>query len=80
METNLYPPWIPLVSVLLECPAGSFINANNGGACELCEVDTYSTASNSDACSPCPSGTATRGETGRTSQDQCSESNLLQIQ
>ena len=63
----------------LVCAIGSFLNANNGGACELCAADTYSTSVNSASCMNCPSGTTTQEATGQTSQNACGELLNLRI-
>ena len=39
------------------CPIGSYLNAGNGGACEVCPENTYSTEINSNSCTNCPAGT-----------------------
>ena len=48
---------INLMSFFAVCPIGSYLNAANGGACELCPDDTYSTEINSNSCTNCPAGT-----------------------
>ena len=53
------------------CPAGSFLNADNGGACEVCPVNKYSTTTNSASCMDCPAGTNTQQQTGQVNADAC---------
>ena len=59
------------VTISLVCPAGSFVNANNNGACDLCPVNTYGTNTDATSCSNCPSGETTQGQTGQTLSSAC---------
>ena len=48
-----------------------FLNSNNGGACEVCPVNTFSSGTNANSCTNCPSGTNTQHLIGQTSQNAC---------
>ena len=61
------------------CPAGSFLNAENGDVCDICPVNTYNNGNNSNSCEQCPLGTYTDGETGQTSPTSCGGLNHILI-
>ena len=56
---------------ILVCPAGSFLNADNGGTCEVCPVNKYSTTTNSASCMDCPAGTNTQQQIGQVNANAC---------
>ena len=61
---------LSIINNFAVCPIGSYLNAGNGGACELCADNTYSTEINSNSCTDCPAGT--NGQ-----QNACGENILL---
>ena len=58
-------------SYISVCPSGSYLNSNNGDACEVCPADTYGSGSNAKSCTNCPSGTNTQQQTGQISINAC---------
>ncbi len=48
------------------CSAGSFINANNNGMCEVCAPDTFSSTPDSSQCEACQGLATTQGQSGQT--------------
>ena len=61
---------------LAVCPAGFYINSNNGDACERCPVDTFSGSTDANGCQNCPSGTNTQDQTAQTSRGACGKFHL----
>ena len=67
-ENHVSPTFLSFYKV---CPVGSYKNSDNGGACEKCSADTYSTVTDSTSCTDCPTGKNTQGQIGQTAQSAC---------